>query len=219
MAMRYYAPFPRGGGGEPLRPRGPNALRIGDAERDAAAADLGEHYAAGRLSLDELSERLDAVFAAKTLGQLSSIMEDLPGPRRLPGPTGAARRGDPGIRPGPGLRAGWHAVGFPYDVPFDLDGQPWEVADSSVAGFRSRTPQGTTPSDRAGRFAALSLLLLAMLIWLFTALLFARHGIYHQGVSPYGGAPGGFHHFVQQAPGLHSVPGSLFGSGQASSLP
>jgi len=29
---------------------------------------------------------------------------------------------------------------------------------------------------RAGKFAALSLLILAMLIWLFTALLFARHG-------------------------------------------
>ena len=51
MAMRYYAPFPGGGSvpgnhGEP-RPRGgPQALRVGDAERDAAAADLGEHYAA-----------------------------------------------------------------------------------------------------------------------------------------------------------------------------
>ena len=33
-----------------------------------------------------------------------------------------------------------------------------------------------SPADRAGKFAALSLLILAMLIWLFTALLFARHG-------------------------------------------
>jgi hypothetical protein len=31
--------------------------------------------------------------------------------------------------------------------------------------------------------------MLAMLIWLFTALLFARHGIYHQG--PYGYGPSG----------------------------
>ena len=30
--------------------------------------------------------------------------------------------------------------------------------------------------DRTAKFAALSLLILAMLIWLFTALLFARHG-------------------------------------------
>ena len=40
------------------------------------------------------------------------------------------------------------------------------------------SPAGmTTPADRAGKFAALSLLILAMLIWLFTALLFARHGV------------------------------------------
>ncbi len=83
MAMRYYAPF-SGGDGEPPWPRGgPHALRIGDAERDAAAADLGEHYAAGRLSLDELNERLDAVFSSKTFGQLTRVMADLPGPGRL----------------------------------------------------------------------------------------------------------------------------------------
>ena len=39
-------------------------MRIGDAERDAAAADLGEHFTAGRLTLEELHERLEAVFAA-----------------------------------------------------------------------------------------------------------------------------------------------------------
>ncbi|HEY6497049.1 MAG TPA: DUF1707 domain-containing protein [Trebonia sp.] len=206
MAMRYYAPFP-GGSGEPLRPRGPNALRIGDAERDAAAADLGEHYAAGRLSLDELNERLDAVFSAKTFGQLAWIMDDLPGRGRLPWRAGSATQGDP-IRPGP--HNGWEPISFPDDGPFGPDGTPWGVANSSMAGFQSRRPQQTpTPSDRAGRFAALSLLLLAMLIWLFTALLFARHGIYHQGVGPYPSGP--FNHFSQQAPGLTN--GTVFGHG------
>jgi hypothetical protein len=43
--------------------------------------------------------------------------------------------------------------------------------------YRDRDAQyRTSPADRAGKFAALSLLILAMLIWLFTALLFARHG-------------------------------------------
>jgi len=171
MAMRYYAPSPSGGGAPP-RPRGPHALRIGDAERDAAAADLGEHYAAGRLTIDELNERLDAVFSAKTLGQLTQIMADLPGPGRLPWRTAADR--------------------------------PWHAANSSMAGFQTRGPQAPpTPSDRAGRFAALSLLLLAMLIWLFTALLFARHGFYHQGsYSPYG-PPGSFNHYVHAYPGMN----------------
>lgn len=176
MAMRYYAPFPDGGG-EPPRPRGgPHALRIGDAERDAAAADLGEHYAAG-LSLDELNERLDAVFVSKTFGQLTRIMADLPGLGRLPWRNG----------PGP--------AGFAYDGAFWTGDGRRNTANSSTAGFRARGPQAPpTPTDRAGRFAALSLLLLAMLIWLFTALLFARHGLYHSG-GPYG-PPGTFNHFM-----------------------
>ena len=183
MAMRYYAPFP-GGGGEPPRPRvGPHALRIGDAERDAAAADLGEHYAAGRLTLDELNERLDAVFTSKTFGQLTRIMADLPGPGRL------LRRAAPGRTGG-----GWAPAGFPDDGPFWIGDGRWHAADSSMAGFQTRGLQAPpTSSDRAGRFAALSLLMLAMLIWLFTALLFARHGMYHQG-GPYGPP---FNHFVQ----------------------
>ena len=182
MAMRYYAPFP-GGGGEQLRPRGPHALRIGDAERDAAAADLGEHYAAGRLTIDELNERLDAVFSAKTFGQLAKVMTDLPGLGRLPWHSAAGRP---------------HGTWAPYDIPFGMGG-PWHGPDSSMAHFQSRRPQQRpTQADRAGRFAALSLLMLAMLIWLFTALLFARHGIPHQG--PYGYPPGSpFSHSVQHA--------------------
>lgn len=161
MALRYYVPLP-GGGGEPLRSPGPHTLRIGDAERDAAAADLGEHYSAGRLTLDELNERLDAVFSAKTFGQLAKVMADLPGLGRL------------SWRAGP-----WHAPG-PQQPP--------------------------TPTDRAGRVAALSLLVLAMLIWLFTALLFARHGLYQQ--NPYGyGPPGPFNHYVQHAHLLPVVQG------------
>jgi hypothetical protein len=53
-------------------------LRIGDAEREAAAASLREHYAQGRLTLDEFNERLDAVFKATTQSQLGLITRDLP---------------------------------------------------------------------------------------------------------------------------------------------
>jgi uncharacterized membrane protein len=53
-------------------------LRVGDAEREATATALREHYAQGRLSTDELSERLDAAFAATTHGQLEVVTHDLP---------------------------------------------------------------------------------------------------------------------------------------------
>ena len=53
-------------------------LRIGDAEREAAAASLREHYAQGRLTLEEFNERLDAAYKATTQSQLNLITRDLP---------------------------------------------------------------------------------------------------------------------------------------------
>ena len=53
-------------------------VRIGDTEREAAAASLREHYARGRLTLDEFQQRLDAVFAATTNVDLAKITADLP---------------------------------------------------------------------------------------------------------------------------------------------
>ena len=53
-------------------------VRVGDADREAIAAQLREHYADGRLTLDELNERLDQTFAAKTKADLNTVMRDLP---------------------------------------------------------------------------------------------------------------------------------------------
>ena len=53
-------------------------VRAGDADREAAAAALGEHFAQGRLTLDELNARLDATLAATTHGELSQAARDLP---------------------------------------------------------------------------------------------------------------------------------------------
>lgn len=57
----------------------PQALRIGDAERESAAAELGEHYAQGRLSADEHAERLEQVWASRTRAELAPLFGDLPG--------------------------------------------------------------------------------------------------------------------------------------------
>ena len=53
-------------------------VRVGDADRDAAAAALGEHFAQGRLTLDELNARLEATLTAITHGELSQATRDLP---------------------------------------------------------------------------------------------------------------------------------------------
>jgi DNA-binding MarR family transcriptional regulator len=52
--------------------------RVSDADRDTAAAALGEHFAQGRLTLDELNARLDATLTARTHGELAQAARDLP---------------------------------------------------------------------------------------------------------------------------------------------
>lgn len=54
------------------------AVRASDAERERTATLLREHTAAGRLSPEELSERLDGAYAARTVGELEALVADLP---------------------------------------------------------------------------------------------------------------------------------------------
>ena len=65
----------------PGRTRYDYDLRIGDAERDAAMTQLREHFVAGRLTFDELTERIDAALVAKTQRQIDRLLADLPRPR------------------------------------------------------------------------------------------------------------------------------------------
>ncbi|MDE3719825.1 DUF1707 domain-containing protein [Nocardiopsis sp. N85] len=54
-------------------------LRVSDAERHQVAEVLREAAAEGRITLDELDERLEAAFNAKTYADLEPITSDLPG--------------------------------------------------------------------------------------------------------------------------------------------
>jgi hypothetical protein len=60
------------------------AMRASDAEREQAADALREHYAAGRITSEELVERLDRVYAARTMSELDQLAEDLPPLTRTP---------------------------------------------------------------------------------------------------------------------------------------
>jgi Domain of unknown function (DUF1707) len=53
-------------------------FRVSDEQRERAAAEVREHYAAGRLNDDELSERLDAIYRARTEDELRALRKDLP---------------------------------------------------------------------------------------------------------------------------------------------
>jgi Domain of unknown function (DUF1707)/Cell wall-active antibiotics response 4TMS YvqF len=53
-------------------------LRASDADRERAAAVLNTALAEGRLSVAEHSERLDAVYEAKTHAEIAPLIDDLP---------------------------------------------------------------------------------------------------------------------------------------------
>jgi Domain of unknown function (DUF1707) len=55
-----------------------SGLRASDAERERAAETLRQHHADGRLTTDELDERTERAYAAKTLGDLDQLFGDLP---------------------------------------------------------------------------------------------------------------------------------------------
>ncbi len=57
-----------------------DGIRASDADREHVTAWLREHFAAGRLTPDELDERISAALNAKTYGELRQLMADLPGP-------------------------------------------------------------------------------------------------------------------------------------------
>lgn len=71
---------------------GPPTVRVGTAEREQAASALGEHFAAGRLELDEYDDRVRRAYSAKTVGDLSVLFTDLPRPAPAPAPPAESRR-------------------------------------------------------------------------------------------------------------------------------
>ncbi len=64
----------------PAQPRTapPVPIRIWDTERDEAVSALGDHFAAGRLTREELDERIDQAVQAKFSTDLEPLFADLP---------------------------------------------------------------------------------------------------------------------------------------------
>lgn len=62
----------------------PSNIRVGDREREAAADRLSAHHADGRLSVDELEQRLERAHAAVFAHDLQALEADLP--QRAPRP-------------------------------------------------------------------------------------------------------------------------------------
>ena len=128
-------------------------LRVGDAERDAAVARLRAHAAAGRLSVDELEERIGGALAARTRGDLAVLERDLPRAHRR------RRRRDPSLRPHVAayvavnvmLVAIWALTGFGYFWPvWPMLGWGIGIVSHATGGgycrARSTSSRRTAPS-------------------------------------------------------------------------
>ncbi|MFI8518541.1 DUF1707 domain-containing protein [Streptomyces sp. NPDC085481] len=91
------------------------SLRASDADRDRIADILRDALAEGRIDPEEHSDRIDAVYRAKTVGELEPIVRDLPVGRTRPEPAPA-----------------------PLYGPDDTEGP----ADNLIAVFSSTTRKG-----------------------------------------------------------------------------
>jgi PPE-repeat protein len=127
-------------------------MRVSDAERDAAAAELQEHFASGRLTQDELDGRLAAAFAAKTRGDLEALFADLPSSQREWAGAGPA---------GAGFGAGFQNAGF-QNAGFQNAG--FQNAGFQNAGFQNTGFQNTVRGG-VGRVLATTALLWLLLIF------------------------------------------------------
>lgn len=60
-----------------FRGHDPN-IRASDADRERIADRLRAHHTDGRIDSDELNDRIDACYRAKTIGELDQLLHDLP---------------------------------------------------------------------------------------------------------------------------------------------
>ena len=74
-------------------------MRVSDSDREQAADVLREAAGQGRISLDELDERLESAYAAKTYADLTAVTRDLPGPAQAPSAVQPAMAGRIGGTP------------------------------------------------------------------------------------------------------------------------
>ena len=82
------------------------AMRASDADRERVAQVLHDALGEGRITMHELEERLDTVYAAKTIGELAPVTSDLPAEANQPA---EAHQAQAHVRTGPDSRIGGHA--------------------------------------------------------------------------------------------------------------
>jgi hypothetical protein len=78
MASQYNQPWTRGFAPWFTGPAADQHMRVSDAERQAVADRLAEHFSSGRLDQAEFDERVGKAMSAKTRADLNGLFDDLP---------------------------------------------------------------------------------------------------------------------------------------------
>jgi hypothetical protein len=92
------------------------AMRVSDADRDRAIAELSEHYQAGRITTEEFEDRSGRALQARTTADLAGLFTDLP--RRQAPATGAPATGASATgAPATGAASAGPAKAWPARVP------------------------------------------------------------------------------------------------------
>jgi hypothetical protein len=109
-------------------------LRASDADRDRTAAVLGNALAAGRLTSTEHAQRLDAVYAATTLGQLAPLTRDLPADQAADAGIAAVDRAEVAARFSKVIRAGRWVAGRRTQLTARFGALTVNLADAVLPG-------------------------------------------------------------------------------------
>jgi len=112
-------------------PRDDRVLRASDADRERVAELLRQAAGDGRLTLPELHEWLDALYAAKTYGELEPVVADLPD-AAMPRPS----------TPPPARVAPMAGM-----TPARVGGRPMARTAKAVFGGLTRRGEWVVPSD------------------------------------------------------------------------
>ena len=109
--------------------------RASDAEREATVVRLREAAAEGRLTVEELSERIDAAYAATTAAELEPLTADLPATTRSAMPVEGGGRGTSFILGilGSGDRRGRWRVAERVTVVNVLGGADLDLREATLA--------------------------------------------------------------------------------------
>jgi hypothetical protein len=134
------------------------SMRASDGDRETVAERLRDAHAEGRLDMGEFEQRLDATYAAKTLGELAAVTRDLP---VAAGPTAPVPAGDRALEPvrRQQLRAVWGTWATAVLLTSviwaitDFGGYYWPVWVAGPWGalLLARTVFGTGDQERPGR--------------------------------------------------------------------